>query len=76
MSLMYGRDWNVKVVNLPPSVKGLVKRTGDYYTFLVNARHTREQNIKTTEHEEKHLKKNDYEKDNADAVEAEAHRGR
>lgn len=70
---MEERDYNVRFLDLPPRVKGLVKRTEDYYTIILNSRHTWEQNRTSFKHETDHLEDNDYGNDNADTIEAKAH---
>ena len=74
MSLLYERDYGVRLMDLPPSVKGFVKRSDDYYTIIVNSRHTWEQNRRSFKHETDHLEDDDYGKDNVDTIEATAHK--
>lgn len=51
------------LIDMPCGVRGFTKLTaepeGDYQTVVVNARLTREANIKTFEHENKHIKADD-----------------
>ena len=70
MTHLEERDYNVRLLDLPPAVKGLVKRTDDYCTIILNSRHTWEQNRSSYKHETDHLENNDYEQNYADAIEA------
>lgn len=73
MSLEFERDYGVRLMDLPPAVRSFVKRNDDYYTIVLNARHTWEQNRKSFRHEECHINGNDYEQDDADVVETNTH---
>lgn len=69
------RDYNVRLLDLPPRVKGLVKRTEGYYTIILNSRHTWEQNRESYKHElNEHIEHEDYEQNDADVIEAKTHR--
>ena len=49
--------------DLPPRIKGMLVKTfdeEDYYTVVLNSRLSAEQNMKTYEHEMKHLKAKDF----------------
>ena len=70
MSLLFERDYGIRLMDLPTGVKGFVKEKDDYYTIVINSRHTWEQNRISFNHETDHLEGNDYESNNADAIEA------
>lgn len=74
MAILFERDYNIRLMDLPPRVKGLVKEKGDYYTIVLNSRLTWEQNRKTFMHDYGHLEDDDYEKSDADAVESVSHK--
>lgn len=57
---------NVIYCDLPPKVKGMVVKTfdeEDCYTIVLNSRLSAEQNRETYEHEMKHLREKDFEKE-------------
>ena len=64
----------VRIVDLPPRVRGFVTKKNGEPVIVLNARLTREQNLKTYLHELRHIRNGDFEKENADQIEAEAHR--
>lgn len=67
-------DCRVVLYNLPTSIKGYtVKNIDDTYTILLNSRLTYEQNVKSYKHELKHINNNDFDKDNVDLIEIDAH---
>ena len=72
--LLEERDYGVRLTDLPPAVKGIVKEDPDYDTIVLNARHTWEQNRISFKHEIDHLEGNDYEGEDVDAIEAKAHK--
>lgn len=55
-------DMFVYLVDLPDSVNGVTTPCVDGYTTYINKKLTREQQLKTLDHEERHLNKNDFEK--------------
>lgn len=63
----------VRLVDLPPRVRGFVTNKDGEPVIVLNARLTREQNRKTYLHELKHIKNGDFEKENVDQIEREAH---
>lgn len=65
--------YNVVLTDLPPKVRGMVVKEGDYYTILLNSRLSREQNMKTYLHEKRHIENDDFEKENVDQIERDAH---
>lgn len=74
MAILFERDYNIRLMDLPTGVKGLVKEKGDYYTIVLNSRLTWEQNRKTFRHDYDHLEDNDYEKSDVDAIESISHK--
>ena len=76
MDAIYERDYDVVLIDLPVGVKALTKRCeDDYCTVVLNSRHTWEQNRKSFEHEYgSHVNGDDYELNDADAIEAKAHK--
>lgn len=67
-------DINVKLVDLPCSIRGFTKKTADGHTIFLNARLTREQNCKTYLHELEHIKRNHLGRElNIDMVECVMH---
>jgi len=73
MAILFERDYNVRLMDLPPRVPGFVKKKDEYYTIVLNSRLTRERNQETYEHDRDHLENDDYEKDNADVIEKHSH---
>lgn len=73
MNMLPERDYNVRLVDLPPGVRGFVRRTDDYYTIILNSRLTLEQNQVSFEHDRGHLVGNDYDKKHADVIEKQSH---
>ena len=70
---------NVRVVlqDPPTRIKGFVlpDATDDFYTIILNARHSRETNIETYKHELDHIENGDFYKDeSANEIELRAHR--
>lgn len=63
----------VRLVDLPPKVKGMVVKDGDFFTILLNSKLSREQNMQTFLHEKKHIERGDFEKYDVDQIELEAH---
>ena len=70
-------DINVILTNLPCGVRGFTKITaepeGDFATTVLNARLTHEMNVVSYQHEADHIKEEDIQKDDIDAVEKERH---
>lgn len=69
---------NVREViqDLPIGIKGFVVEDGvdDFYTIVLNARYSREANIKTYRHELKHIEDGDFRSgESADDVERRTH---
>ena len=63
----------VRIVDLPPRVRGFVTRKDGEPVIVLNARLTREQNLKTYLHELRHIRNGDFEKENVDEIERDAH---
>lgn len=63
----------VRLVDLPPRVRGFVTKRDGEPVIVLNARLTREQNRKTYLHELRHIRNGDFEKENVDQIEREAH---
>ena len=62
-------DVQIIFMSMPPSVKGMVVKTFDdnggdnYYTIVINSNLSHEQQLKTYEHEMRHLRRRDFECD-------------
>ena len=63
----------VRLMDLPPRIKGFVTMCGGEPVIVLNARLTREQNLKTYLHELRHLRNGDFEKADVDQIERDAH---
>lgn len=63
----------VRLMDLPPRIKGFVTMRGGEPVIVLNARLTREQNLKTYLHELRHLRNDDFEKADVDQIEHDAH---
>ena len=63
----------VRIVDLPPRVRGFVTKKNGEPVIVLNARLTREQNLKTYLHELRHIRNGDFEKENVDEIERDAH---
>lgn len=62
--------------DLPTTIKALtVKNEDDTYTIIVNSRLSYEQQHKSFQHEINHIVNCDFEKDCADIIEYNAHKG-
>lgn len=67
-------DVNVVLINFPNSGKEMVVPNEDgTYTILINARLSHDSQLKAYAHAMKHITNNDFEKDNAQAIETIAH---
>ena len=64
----------VRLMDLPPRIRGFVVERDGEQIIVLNARLNREQNMKTFLHEKKHIENNDFEKDDVNQIEADAHR--
>lgn len=63
----------VRLMDLPPRVRGFVVRRNGEDTIVLNSRLSREQNMKTYLHEKRHIENDDFEKENVDQIERDAH---
>lgn len=63
----------VRLMDLPPRIKGFVVRRNGEDVIILNSRLNREQNMKTYLHEKKHIENGDFEKLNVDEIERDAH---
>ncbi len=67
-------DVNVVLVNFPNSGKEMVvKNEDDTYTILINARLSNDGQLKAYQHAMKHIENDDFEKADAQQIEAVAH---
>ncbi len=63
----------VRLMDLPPRIKGFVVRRNGEDVIVLNSRLNSEQNMKTYLHEKKHIENGDFEKLNVDEIERDAH---
>ena len=63
----------VRLMDLPPRIKGFVVRQNGEDVIVLNSRLNREQNMKTYLHEKKHIENGDFEKLDVDEIERDAH---
>lgn len=65
----------VEYLNMPTTCRALTVPSYNFYTICLNARHSAEQNKKSLEHELKHIKNGDYDKEgvNVDLIECFTH---
>ena len=63
----------VRLIDLPPRVKGFVTQKDGEPVIVLNAHLNREQNLKTYLHELKHIRNGDFEKIDVDQIERDAH---
>lgn len=63
----------VRLMDLPPRIKGFVTMREGEPVIILNARLNHEQNLKTFMHEKKHIDNGDFEKLDVDQIEAAAH---
>lgn len=65
---------NVQLLDMDTHIpEHLVKNSDDSYTIFINARLSYESRLKSYYHALKHIKGNDFEKDNVQRIEFEAH---
>ena len=70
MSLIYGRDYACRYMDLPHSVKGFVlKDEEDFYTIYINARHSDKIQKETIKHELSHILRDDFLDEDCDKIE-------
>ena len=63
----------VRLMDLPPRIKGFVTMRDGEPVIVLNARLNHEQNLKTFLHEKKHIDNGDFEKFDVDRIEIVAH---
>lgn len=67
-------ELNVKLLDMDVRIpEHLVKNSDDSYTIFLNARLSYESRLKSYYHALKHIEENDFEKDNVQKIETEAH---
>lgn len=69
---------NVKTIfcDMPTTIAGYTLVQDDYYTIVLNSKHSRARNIEAYQHEIEHILNRDFEKKcSADLIEFYAHRG-
>ncbi len=67
-------DINVQLLNMDTKIpEQLVKNNDDSYTIFLNARLSRDSQLESYYHALKHIKENDFEKDNVQDIEMKAH---
>lgn len=74
--IIIGLDTKVIFDNLPTSIGGYTvqSRDGQFYTIVLNARHSRQEQIESYHHECRHILNGDYEKKlSANLIEFYAH---
>ncbi len=68
-------DINVQLLNMDTKIpEQLVKNNDDSYTIFLNARLSRDSQLESYYHALKHIKENDFEKDNVQDIETKAHK--
>lgn len=67
-------DYKVVLMNMPVAVRATVVYVDDFYTIIVNARLSVEQQREAFIHELKHIYGNDFEKCNACEIEHYTHK--
>jgi len=60
--------------DLPVSVRSFVKESDGYYTIVINARLSYEEQIRAYRHEAEHINREDFLADNLQIIELERHR--
>ena len=68
-------DIHIYIVDLPATVYSFVRKNLDSYTIIINAKLSCEDRMRHYEHELRHIRNGDFEKDlTADEIEAQAHK--
>lgn len=66
---------NVQILDMDAKIpEHLVKNADDSYTIFLNARLSQESQIKSYYHALQHIKNSDFEKEDVQTIEAEAHK--
>lgn len=69
-------DINVQILDMDTMVpEHLVKNADDTYTIFLNARLSRDSQLKYYYHALKHISENDFYKDNVQEIESQTHNG-
>ena len=72
--MIQGEDINVQILNMDTMIpEHLVKNADDTYTIFLNARLSRDSQLKYYHHALKHITGNDFEKENVQEIESDAH---
>lgn len=70
-------DVTTRIINLPTTIRAYTKQTADgSYTVFVNARLSRDMQIKAYRHEVEHISGQDFEKEDVQEIEGNAHRNK
>jgi len=64
----------VIIADLPPAIRGFSVQEADFVTIVLNARLNHETQLKAYEHEIDHMRHDDFQKTDAQAVETAAHK--
>lgn len=66
---------SVKFVNMPTTIYGYtIKTPDDWYTIVLNARCSKQKNLETFKHECYHIENNDFDKEDVQEIEYNAHK--
>lgn len=72
--VIHMEEINVQLLNMDTKIpEQLIKNDDDSYTIFLNARLSQENRLKSYCHALQHIRENDFEKNNASAVEISAH---
>ena len=63
----------IYIVKLPPRIKAFTAPCADGYTVYINESLSGEGRLKAYNHELRHIRRGDFEKDDVQRIEAEAH---
>lgn len=68
-------DINVQLLDMDTKIpEQLIKNSDDSYTIFINAKLSQESRVKSYFHALKHIKENDFGKENVQEIESETHR--
>lgn len=67
-------ECKVIITDLPPTIRGFTVQGTDFATIVLNARLNHETQLKAYEHEIDHMRRDDFRKTDAQAVETAAHK--
>ena len=69
------KEIHTVLTDMPTTIGGFVRKNADFsHTIVINAKLTRERQLKTYKHELEHIRNDDFEKYNVDEVELETRR--